>query len=154
MNRMQLANAERALTVVGRLRRFGLFKMLGLMLLLACTLGIASVHLIPTLVRLGLSARTADKLPYFGFLVGLLIGCSAPLSRAVMLSLQVGLAVPLLLSAVLGSVLSVIAGLAWAIEMAELLPIVAVVAVVLTAGFVLITLLIDRLAGLLGPRKT
>lgn len=154
MNRMQLAKAERALTVAGRLRRFGLFKMLGLMLVLGCALGIASVHLIPSLARLGLSARTADKLPYFGFLAGLLIGCSAPLSRAVTLSLQIGLAVPLLLSALLGSLLSAIAGLVWAIEMAELLPIIAVVAVVLTAGFVLITLLIDRLSGLFGPRKT
>ena len=48
---------------------------------LGVVLGIASVHLIPVALRLGLAPRLADRLPYLGFASGLLIGGSAAVSR-------------------------------------------------------------------------
>ncbi len=150
MNRMQRVRAERQLTLVGRLRRFGVFKILGLMLLLGALMGASFVYLIPTAARLGMSPRMAGKLPYLGFVGGLLVGFSAPLSRVVMQSLQIGVALPLLVFAVIGSALSVVAGLVWAIELVALLPYMAALAAV----FVLIVLLLDKLSGTFGSKPT
>jgi hypothetical protein len=148
MNRMQQARAERQLTIFGRLRRFGLFKIVGLMLLLGVLMGIAFVHLIPFFMRLGVPPRVADKLPYFGMAGGLLVGFSAPLSREVMVTLQIGMALPMLAFAVIGTALSMVAGLVWAIELLALLPVIAGLTVVL----VLIILVMDRLPALFGSK--
>lgn len=61
-------------SVFERLRRFGVWKLLFMMFGLGVVLGIASVHLIPVALRLGLAPRLADRLPYLGFASGLLIG--------------------------------------------------------------------------------
>lgn len=148
MNRMQQARAERQLTIVGRLRRFGLFKIAGLMLLLGVLMGIAFVHLMPVFMRLGLSPRLADKLPYLGLAGGLLVGLCAPLSREVMVALQIGMALPMLVFAMVGTALSLVAGLVWAIELLALLPVIAGLMIVL----VLIILAMDRLPALFGSR--
>ena len=68
-------------SVFERLRRFGVWKLLFMMFGLGVVLGIASVHLIPVALRLGLAPRLADRLPYLGFASGLLIGGSAAVSR-------------------------------------------------------------------------
>jgi hypothetical protein len=126
-------------SVFTRLRRFGLIKLVLLMLGLALALGIASVHLIPLVTRLGLSPRLADKLPYLGFASGLLVGLLAPVSHALMLTLQIGLVLPLLAFALLGSVLSVLASALWAIAMLDALLIGALV----TVAFVPVLMLLD-----------
>ncbi len=104
---------------------------------LGVVLGIASVHLIPVALRLGLAPRLADRLPYLGFASGLLIGGAAAVSRAAMQALQIGLAIPLAVFALLGCVLSVLLSLLWAVALLDVLLIGALV----SAGFALVVVL-------------
>jgi hypothetical protein len=139
MNRLKRMQAEKEAvpqdaSVFMQLRRFGIFKLLGIMFALGFILGIVSVHLIPIAVRTGLPPPMADKLPYWGFACGALVGFSAAVSHAAMKTLKIGLAIPLLLFALIGSVLSVVMSVLWAIAFLD----VALIAAAITGVFVVL----------------
>lgn len=143
--RARRATVPRAASIVARLRTFGILKLIGMMIGLGLVMGFMSIYLIPTAVRVGVPAPMADKLPYLGFACGALVGLSAAVSHAAMLALQIGLAIPLILFALLGSVLSIVLGLMGTI---------AVLDILLTVGAVgMVFLLIIVGLGKLSERK-
>ncbi len=149
MNRMQRLKAERAAgqqtrSVLQRLRRFGVAKLLALMLGLGLVLGIATVHGIPFAVRLGMTARLADKLPYLGFASGLLIGISAAVSHAAMQALQIGLAIPLIVFAALGSLMAFVLSVLWAVATLQLLLVSALVSAIFVVAIVAFQAVVER----------
>jgi hypothetical protein len=146
MNRVQRYRAEKArgkASVIARLAVFGIGKLIALMLGLSVAIGLGSVHLIPLAVKAGLAPPVADKLPYAGFVAGALIGLAAAISRAVMDALQIGLAVPLALVAVAGSLLAVISSALWTIAYIDAF----LVAAALLAVFALVAFVLDKLLG-------
>ncbi len=138
-------------SVFARLRRFGVWKLLFMMVGLGIVLGIASVNLIPLALRLGLAPRVADKLPYVGFAGGLLIGLAAAVSQAAMQALQIGLAIPLAVFALLGCALSVLLSLLWAVALADVLLIGVLASAVFAVVVVLVKVACERLGS--GPAR-
>ncbi len=127
----------RDVSMLAPLRKFGFMKLLGLLFALGMAMGILSVHLIPYTVRAGVPPPMADKLPYLGFFCGVLVGFAAAVSRAAMDALQIGLAIPVTLFALLGWALSVVLSMMWSIALLDLaLPAVALIGVcgLLVAG--------------------
>gem|GEM_PF-2664003 len=127
----------RDVSTLARLRKFGFLKLLGLVLTLGIAMGILSVHLIPYTVRAGVPPPMADKLPYLGLFCGVLVGFAAAVSRVAMDALQIGLAIPLTLFALLGWLLSVVMSMMWSVALLEFaLPAGAIIGalVLLVAG--------------------
>ncbi len=131
-------------SVFARLRKFGLIKLLVLMFLAGFFMLIATVHLIQPAIRMGMSPRVADNLPFLGFAMGALVIFCAAISHAFMEALQIGLAIPLLLFALVGSALAVVASVLGALVLLD----AALIAAVATGLFTLVVVVAGKLMDL------
>ncbi len=136
-------------SIVARLRRFGIFKLLALMFAAGFLMLIVSVHLIPFAVRLGISSRVADKLPYVGFACGMAVIFCAAISSAAMEVLEIGLLIPLTLFALAGGALAFVMSLLWALAFLD----VALIAAVVTVAFVVAVAGLNKLYEMIDSRS-
>ena len=157
MNRQLRREAEKAraetkpgnTSVVRRLREFGIIKLLVLMFVLGFFLMLATVHLIQPAIKLGMSPRVADNLPFLGFALGAMVMFCAAISHAAMTVLQIGLAIPLMLFALAGSALAVIASVLGAIAFLD----VALIAAAATVVFMLIVATLGKVVDLATAKR-
>jgi hypothetical protein len=138
VNRLKRWSAEKEaspadVSIVARLRRFGIFKLLVLMFVAGFFMLITTVHMIQPAISVGMSPRVADKLPFLGFALGALVIFCAAISHAAMEALQIGLAIPLILFALAGSAMAVVMSALWALAFLD----VALIAAAATVLFVL-----------------
>jgi hypothetical protein len=137
-------------SIVARLRRFGIFKLLALMFVAGLFMLIATVHMIQPAISVGMSPRVADKLPFLGFALGALVIFCAAISRAAMEALKIGLAIPLILFALLGSALAVVASVLGALAFLD----VALIAIAATGLFVLVLAGIGKLVDMGAAKRS
>ncbi len=135
-------------SIVARLRRFGLFKLLALMFAAGFLMLIVSVHLIPFAVRLGISPRVADKLPFVGFACGMLVIFCAAISSAAMEVLKIGLLIPLTLFGLAGGALAFVMSFLWALAFLD----VALIAAAVTVVFVVAVAGLNKLYEMIDSR--
>ena len=107
---------------------------------------LATVHLIQPAISVGMSLRVANNLPFLGFAVGALVILCAALSHAAMEALKIGLAIPLLLFALMGSVLAVVGSLLGALMFLD----VALIGLVATGLFALVLVALNKVIELFG----
>jgi hypothetical protein len=158
MNRQERWEAEKAkagakgtnTSIVRRLREFGIIKLLVLMFVAGFFMLIATVHLIQPAISVGMSPRVADNLPFLGFALGALAIFCAAISHAAMEALQIGLAIPLILFALVGCVLSVIATVLWTLAFLD----VALIAMAATAIFVLVLAVLSKLVDTAAAKRS
>lgn len=152
MNRRDRLKAEKAaalsanISVVGRLRRFGIFKLLALMFVTGFFMMLATVHLIQPAISVGMSPQVANNLPFLGFAVGALVILCAALSHAAMEALEIGLAIPLQLFALMGLVLAVVGSVLGALMFLD----VALIGLVATGLFALVLVALNKVIELFG----
>ena len=100
-------------------------------------------------MRLGISPRVADKLPYVGFACGMAVIFFAAISSAAREVLKIGLLIPLTLFALAGGALAFVMSFLWALAFLD----VALIAAAVTVVFVVAVAGLNKLYEMIDSRS-